>query len=531
MKNLLLYETNQYVINLLINFNLNGELVKRFALIILDGFGLRDEIHANAIKLAHTPTIDKLFETCPWIPIETSGKFVGLPNGVMGNSEVGHTNIGAGRIVKQDLVRINDDVASDKLNDNNKLKNTLSIVKNNNSTLHLIGLLSDAGVHSHIDHLKYLIHSAKNYGIQDISIHVITDGRDTSPNSGLNYVKHIQIFLDEIGIGKIATISGRFYSMDRDKRWERTESSYRCYMFGEGKNESNAITAIENNYLSKITDEFIPPTIIGKGGVIKNGDGVIAFNFRADRMRQISKAFTDNTFDKFQTKQVDFHYLSMTQYQESFTFPFMYKPEVLTNILPEVLENSGYTQLRAAETEKYAHVTYFLNGGDEKQFKNEHRILVPSPKVKTYDLQPEMSAKLLTEKLIKAIQSGKYPSIFVNFANPDMVGHTGDLNAAIKAVETIDSCLEKMVFELEKSNTTLFLTADHGNLEMMIDPKTNNPHTAHTTNPVPLLLKSQDKSISIQGAGKLADIAPTILEFLNIHIPKEMNGESKLTRN
>ncbi len=378
--------------------------MKRFALIILDGFGLREATESNAIKLAHTPTLDELFKTYPWIPIETSGKYVGLPEGVMGNSEVGHTNIGAGRIVKQDLVKINDEIASNKFKDNIELNKLFSTVKQHNSTLHFMGLLSDAGVHSHINHLKYLIYQAKLKGISNIAVHVISDGRDTPPTSGIKYVQELQAYLDEVGVGIIASICGRFYSMDRDKRWDRTEQGYKCYLFGDGKEENCAVEAISKYYQQDITDEFIPPTIIGEKNMIEENDGVIAFNFRADRMRQISQAFTDENFDSFKVKHTNFHYISMTTYQESFTFPVLFKPELLTNIFPEILEKNGYQQLRAAETEKYAHVTYFLNGGDEKQFKNEHRILIPSPKVKTYDLQPEMNAELLTEKLINAIK-------------------------------------------------------------------------------------------------------------------------------
>ena len=504
--------------------------MKKIALIILDGFGLRKELDNNAIHLAHTPNLDNLFNTCPWIPIETSGKHVGLPSGVMGNSEVGHTNIGAGRIVKQDLVRINDDIKSNTLKDNSRLNQLLSYIKKANSTLHLIGLLSDAGVHSHLDHLKYIVKTAKDFGISNILIHAISDGRDTPPTSGKDYIQNLQDFLKEMKIGKIATICGRFYSMDRDKRWDRIETAYQCYMHGIGIRKSNIIDTMNEYYKNSITDEFIPPTIFKEETIIQEGDGVLALNFRADRMRQLSQAFTDDKFSEFNIKPITFNYVSMTQYQESFTFPFLYDKEKLMNIFPEILEKHGYTQLRAAETEKYAHVTYFLNGGDEKEFENEHRILVPSPKVKTYDMQPEMSAIELTNKLEDAIQSNSYEAIFVNFANPDMVGHTGNLCAAIKAVETIDFCLGNIMKQLDKTNTTLFLTADHGNLELMVDPITKNPHTSHTTNKVPFLIKSKDTSIRLTGIGKLADIAPTILDFLDIDIPNEMDGESKLNR-
>ncbi len=502
----------------------------KFILIILDGFGLRDEKEANAYALANTPNLDKLLSEKPMANLETSGNAVGLPDGVMGNSEVGHTNIGAGRVVKQDLVKINDDIQTNSLIKNTKLIQLFNRVKQNNSTLHLMGLLSDGGVHSQTNHLKYVLKSAKDFGVQDIAIHAITDGRDTPPKSGIDYVHDLQNFVDELAIGRITTICGRYYTMDRDKRWDRVEKGYRLMVYGDGEAFDNPISAIEHSYSKKVTDEFITPKLINKPNPIKNGDGVLAFNFRADRMREISIAFTENEFTEFQTKKLDLEYMSMTQYKESFQFPVLFPPEELNDIFPEVLSKLGFSQLRIAETEKYAHITYFLNGGNEKIFQGEDRILVPSPKVATYDLQPEMSAIEVTEKVIEAIQSDKYDAMFLNYANPDMVGHTGILSSAIKAIEIVDECVGQVIGFVRSKGATTFLTADHGNLEMMENPDTGEPFTSHTLSPVPFVVDSPNSDITLSRNGVLADIAPTILEFLDFEQPRVMTGKSLLIK-
>ncbi|MBC8213950.1 MAG: 2,3-bisphosphoglycerate-independent phosphoglycerate mutase [Candidatus Marinimicrobia bacterium] len=502
----------------------------KFILIILDGFGIRDEKKSNAYALANTPNLDELISSKPMVLLETSGNAVGLPNGVMGNSEVGHTNIGAGRIVKQDLVRINDDIKQDILRNNPVLVNLFTKIKNQKSTLHLMGLISDGGVHSHIDHLKYIIKAAKDFGLKDVSIHAIMDGRDTPPNSGKNYIKDLQNYLDEIRIGEIASICGRYFTMDRDTRWDRVERGYRLMVFGEGDRFDNPISAIENSYQDSITDEFITPKIIGKFKNINNGDGVLALNFRADRMREISTAFTETDFNEFKTKNIEIQYVSMTEYQDSFKFPVLFPPVKLADIFPEVLSKEGYRQLRIAETEKYAHVTYFLNGGDEHIFPGEERIMIPSPKVATYDLQPEMSAYEVTEKVIDAIKSDKFETIILNYANPDMVGHTGILPAGIKAIEVVDECLALVIEQAKLKDATIFLTSDHGNLEMMSNPETGEPYTAHTLFPVPFIVDSPKTDIALRGDGKLADIAPTILDYFNLKQPQAMTGKSLLKK-
>lgn len=502
----------------------------KFMLTILDGYGLREERTANAAKLANTPTLDKLFNTCPMVPLQTSGKAVGLPDGVMGNSEVGHMNMGAGRVVRQDLVRINDDIQADTLKNNPNLLELFKTIKDRQSTLHFIGLFSDGGVHSHLDHLKYLLTAAKKYGVPNPVIHAITDGRDTSPTSGIKYIQNFESFLAHIDYGRIASICGRYWAMDRDNRWDRVEKAYRLYIRGDGEQFDDAEVAMKSSYDKNIMDEFIEPKVIGSPALFKNGDGVLAFNYRADRMREITRTFTEKEFSEFSVDRLDLAYVSMTQYQESFNFPVLFPSEELTNIFPEILAKNGLRQLRIAETEKYAHVTYFFNGGDEKLFKGEARKLIPSPKVATYDLQPEMSANEVTDAVIEAILSDRYEAVILNFANPDMVGHTGVLSAAISAMETVDVNLSRILEVVSAKKATMFLTADHGNLEMMIDPETNQVHTAHTTLPVPFILISPDPTLSLLKPGKLADIAPTILDFLKLEIPAEMNGESLLVR-
>ena len=500
----------------------------KFALIILDGFGLRDEREGNAYALANTPVLDNLFDNCPMASIETSGGFVGLPDGVMGNSEVGHMNIGAGRIVKQDLVRINDDIQKNSLKDNENLQLVFQNIKKNDSNLHLLGLLSDGRVHSHIDHLKYLLKTAKENNIKSTLIHAITDGRDTPPNSAINYLADLQDYINEINYGEIATICGRYYAMDRDQRWDRTKLAYDLYLNGDGEEFDEVDKIISESYKDKVFDEFITPKIRNKkSSVIKEGDSVLSFNFRADRMRQIMSSFTNKDFNSFSIKNHDFYVTSMTRYDDRFSFPVLYESIKLDNILAQILSDNDMTQLRAAETEKYAHVTYFFNGGEEKEFNGEDRLLIPSPDVATYDMQPEMNAMELTNKVINKINDNKYDAIIMNYANPDMVGHTGDINAAIKAIETVDYCIGQI---LSSTSAPVLITADHGNLEMMIDPETKEVHTAHTTLPVPLLLVSSDNKFDLKNSGKLADIAPTILDMLSINIPRVMTGDSLIIK-
>ena len=500
----------------------------KFILIILDGFGLRKEEEGNAVAQANTPNLDKMMNNCPLSKIETSGKFVGLPDGIMGNSEVGHMNMGAGRIVKQDLVRINDSIKSNELKNNTQLQNIFNHVKNNDSTMHIMGLISDGGVHSHLDHFEYILAAARENGVEKIAIHAFMDGRDTSPVSGINFMNKLENFIASDKKYKVATVCGRYYAMDRDNRWERIEKAYKMLINSQGENYTDAVTAIQSYYDKDITDEFINPSIIGEQCPIQNGDAVFSMNFRADRMRQMVTAINDSNFSHFQTKPLDILFTTMTEYQKEFPYSVLFEPEKIDNIFPELLARNNYRQLRIAETEKYAHVTYFFNGGSEQPFPGETRKLIPSPKVATYDLQPEMSAPEVTDEVLLAIESDKYEAIIMNFANPDMVGHTGNIKAAITAIETIDSCLEKIQRAANEKDAAIFLTADHGNLELMHDPLSGMIHTAHTTLPVPLILVNVNGNYQLAETGKLADIAPTILDYLKIEKPLEMTGNSLL---
>jgi len=500
----------------------------KFILIILDGFGLRKEEEGNAVAQANTPNLDKMMNNCPLSKIETSGKFVGLPDGIMGNSEVGHMNMGAGRIVKQDLVRINDSIKSNELKNNTQLQNVFNHVKNNDSTMHIMGLISDGGVHSHLDHFEYILAASRESGVEKIAIHAFMDGRDTSPVSGINFMNKLENFIASDKKYKVATVCGRYYAMDRDNRWERIEKAYKMLINSQGENYTDAVTAIQSYYDKDITDEFINPSIIGEQCPIQNGDAVFSMNFRADRMRQIVTAINDSNFLHFQTKSLDILFTTMTEYQKEFPYSVLFEQEKIDNIFPELLARNNYRQLRIAETEKYAHVTYFFNGGSEQPFPGETRKLIPSPKVATYDLQPEMSAPEVTEEVLLAIESDKYEAIIMNFANPDMVGHTGNIKAAITAIETIDSCLEKIQRAANEKDAAIFLTADHGNLELMHDPLSGMIHTAHTTLPVPLILVNVNGNYQLAETGKLADIAPTILDYLKIEKPLEMTGNSLL---
>ena len=503
-------------------------------LMILDGFGINENEKGNAVKLANTPNIDKLMKTCPTTVIHTSGLQVGLPEGQMGNSEVGHTNIGAGRIVYQELTRITKSIENGDFFSIPELVAAIENCKEHNSKLHILGLLSDGGVHSHMRHLFAILELAKRKDFEDVYVHCFLDGRDTPPASGENYIAKLEEKMKEKGVGKIASISGRFYAMDRDKRWQRIQKAYDALVNGIGNKATTAVSAIESSYQKEVFDEFVEPTVIYSGdepvATIGENDSVIFFNFRPDRAREITRTLVDPEFNEFETKKLNLYYVCFTQYDE--TLPnvhIAFKPETLKNTFGEYISNKGLTQLRIAETEKYAHVTFFFNGGEEKQYPGEDRILVPSPKVETYDMQPEMSAEEVTQKVVEAIKSKKYNAIILNYANPDMVGHTGSLDAAIKAVEKIDECVQRVVEAVNEVEGTLIITADHGNAEQMIDYKTGEPHTAHTTNPVPLILVGKD-GVKLK-EGKLADLAPTMLEIMGLEKPEEMTGESLIQKN
>ena len=502
----------------------------KFALIILDGLGLREETKGNAFKLANTPVFDKLFETYPNSQLGASGVAVGLPEGVMGNSEVGHMTMGSGRIIDHDLVRINNSISDGSLSDNHVFNTVFEQVKNEMSSLHLIGLISDAGVHSHLNHFFEICKIAKTKKLEKVYLHGITDGRDTSPTSGKGYVKTISNFFKEKGVGQWSTLMGRYYAMDRDKRWERTNIACSAIEQGEGRRASSPVEVIENSYQQNVTDEFIKPVIIehenGEIHPIENGDSILFFNFRADRMRQIVSALGNLDFEHFETDGT-YNCCTMTQYDKTFNFPVLFQPLSHINIFSDVMEKEGFCQLRVAETEKYAHVTYFFNGGEEEPFPNEKRILVPSPKVATYDLMPEMSAHGIRKEVISAIQSNKYDCMVINFANPDMVGHTGDLEATISAMETVDGIIGKILDEVRSSGGVSCVTADHGNLEQMIYKETGGIHTAHTLNPVPFFIVDSNGARSINNGG-LQDVAPTILDYFNLTQPDEMTGKSLL---
>ena len=503
-------------------------------LMILDGFGENNHKEGNAVKLANTPNIDKLMKKYPTTKIAASGLAVGLPEGQMGNSEVGHTNIGAGRIVYQELTRITKSIEDGDFFSNDEFVKAIENCKKNNSKLHILGLVSDGGVHSHNRHLYGLLEMAKRRDFENVYVHCFLDGRDTPPASAENYIQDLEEKMKEKGVGKIASIAGRFYAMDRDKRWNRVQKAYDAMVYGKGETSGSAINAIESSYQKEVFDEFVEPTVIVNGdkpvATIEDGDSVIFFNFRPDRARQITRAIVDPEFNEFETKKMNLYFVCFTSYDE--TMPnvhIAFKKEPVKNTLGEVISKAGGKQLRIAETEKYAHVTFFFNGGEEKQYEGEDRILVPSPKVETYDMQPEMSAYEVTDKVVEAINSKKYNCIILNYANPDMVGHTGSLTAAIKAIETIDECVGKVLEAIIAQKANLLITADHGNAEQMIDYKTGEPHTAHTTNLVPLILISEKENVKLK-EGKLADLAPTILELMGIEKPEEMTGESLIEK-
>ena len=509
---------------------------KPTVLMILDGFGLNDNPKGNAIAMANTPVIDGLKKDYPWVKGYASGLSVGLPDGQMGNSEVGHMNMGAGRIVYQELTRISKEIEDGDFFNNEALKLAFANAKKNNSSVHLYGLLSDGGVHSHITHVYGLLEMAKREGVENVYVHAFLDGRDTPPTSGITYVKDLEDKMKELGVGKIASLSGRFYAMDRDNRWDRVEKAYRNLTEGNGEVASSAVEGMQASYDKDVTDEFVLPTTIMENSkpvaLIKDGDSIINFNFRPDRAREITRCFCMDEFDGFNRgARKDVTYVCFTEYDV--TIPnkeIAFKKVELKNTFGEYLAANGKTQARIAETEKYAHVTFFFNGGVEEPNKGEDRILVNSPKVATYDLQPEMSAPEVCDKLCEAIESGKYDVVICNFANPDMVGHTGVIEAAVKAVETVDSCVGRAVESVKKMDGVLFICADHGNCDMMIDYETGEPFTAHTTNPVPFILVNADPSYKLAEGGRLCDIIPTLIELMGMEQPAEMTGKSLLVK-
>lgn len=503
-------------------------------LLILDGWGYSSETKGNAIALANTPVWDKFNKKFTNSLINTSGKNVGLPGEQMGNSEVGHLNLGAGRIVKQDFTRIHNEIKSGGFFHNPVLKNTLEYALDNNKAVHIMGLLSDGGVHSHIDHIIAMLQMVKQIGCKQVYLHIFTDGRDCAPKSAKKYIQELEDEIEKLGISeivKIVSIVGRYFAMDRDNRWSRVRKAYELISKGVGMQlAKSAIDAVDKAYERGETDEFITPTVIQAPVKVNKGDAVIFMNYRADRARQITQAFTDEKLQGFSRGIfTPTQFVCLTEYKKNFKLPVAYLPLKLNNVLGKYLSNLGLAQLRIAETEKYAHVTFFLNGGAEHRFSGEDRVLIPSPNVATYDLQPEMSAFELTDELVKNIESQKYDLIICNFANTDMVGHSGKLSAAIKAVEAVDKCLDIIYQALESINGEALITADHGNAEKMINFKTNEPYTAHTNNPVPLIFISKRKAtLAPPKTGSLSDIAPTLLHIMGIKKPDEMTGNNLL---
>lgn len=503
---------------------------KPTVLMILDGYGMSDKVEGNAIAQAKTPVMDKLMAECPFVLGQASGMAVGLPEGQMGNSEVGHTNMGAGRIVYQMLVKISKSIQDGDFFENEALKKAIENCKKNDSALHLMGLLSPGGVHSHMEHLYGLLELAKKNGIDKVYVHAYLDGRDVPPSSAAEYMEEAVAKMKEIGVGTVATISGRFYAMDRDNAWDREEKAYAALVYGEGVEASDPVQAIKDSYANDVTDEFMLPTVVDKNGMIKENDSVIFFNFRPDRAREMTRAFCDDKFTGFDRPFIKTTFVCFKDYDETIPNKLIaFEKEHIVNTFGEYLAKCGKTQLRLAETEKYAHVTFFFNGGVEEPNVDEARLLVNSPKdVATYDLKPEMSAPEVGMDLVEAIKSDKYDVIVINFANPDMVGHTGVIPAAIKAVERVDGLVGDAVQAVKDMDGVLFICADHGNAEKMIDYETGEPHTAHTTNPVPFILVNADPKYTLREGGCLADIAPTLLQIMGLEQPKEMTGKSLL---
>lgn len=506
---------------------------KPYALIIMDGFGVNERHEGNAIYAANTPNLDKYLKECPNSIVHASGMDVGLPEGQMGNSEVGHTNIGAGRIVYQELTRITKSINDGDFFENPVLCAAMENCKKNGTALHLMGLLSSGGVHSHNTHLYGLLDMAKRNGISKVYVHAFLDGRDVPPSSAADFAEELVAKIREIGVGDIATVMGRYYAMDRDNRWERVEKAYNAMVLGEGNKCGSAVTAIKSSYNDGVTDEFVIPTVIERDGspvgTIGENDSVVFFNFRPDRAREITRTIVDPDFSGFERNFFKTFFVCMTQYDASMpNVEVAFKPETLINTFGEYVSKKGMTQLRIAETEKYAHVTFFFNGGVEEVYEGEDRVLVNSPKVATYDLQPEMSAPEVCEKVVERIKSGEYDLIVLNYANCDMVGHTGVFDAAVKAVETVDTCVGKTVDAILEMGGVALITADHGNADQMVDYDTRSPFTAHTTNVVPLVLVgADDKKLK---NGRLADLAPTMLDLMGLDKPEEMTGESLLEK-
>ncbi len=511
--------------------------IRPAVLMVLDGYGINEKTEGNAIANAKTPVMDMLMKDYPFQKGYASGLAVGLPDGQMGNSEVGHMNIGAGRIIYQDLTKITKMIEDGDFFKNKGILEAIENVKKNNSDLHLFGLLSDGGVHSHNTHLYALLEMAKKNGVENVYVHCFLDGRDTAPTSGKGFIEELESKMKEIGVGKIASIHGRYYAMDRDNNWDRIKKAYDALVLGEGVKENSAVEAITNSYNNDVTDEFVLPTVICENDkpltVIKDNDSVVFFNFRPDRARQITRAFCDDKLETLERKNgfIKLVFVCFKDYDETIPNKIIAFPkEEIVNTFGEWLAKNNKTQLRIAETEKYAHVTFFFNGGLEEPNKDEDRTLVNSPKVATYDLQPEMSAPEVSEKLNAAITSGKYDAIVINFANPDMVGHTGVMEAAIAAVERIDECVKGAMDAVSKAGGALFICADHGNAEQMVNYETGAPHTAHTTNPVPFILYNYDENYTLREGGRLCDIAPTMLEIMGMEIPAEMTGKSLLIK-
>lgn len=503
-------------------------------LLILDGWGINNSDEGNAIAKAFKPNFDNYWSNCPHTMLSACGMDVGLPKGQMGNSEVGHMNIGAGRIVYQDFTRINKEIEEGNFFKNEAFIKAIDNAKKNNSDVHFLGLLSDGGVHSHIEHMEALLKLCKEQGIKNAYVHAFLDGRDVPPQSALEYIDRLETYMKDLGLGKIATVSGRYYAMDRDKRWERTQLAYLAMVNGDGEIAKSAREAVESSYSENKTDEFVLPYVIVNDEEpvckIKSNDSVIFFNFRPDRARQITRALVDKEFSGFARDYFPTYFVCMTVYDRTIeNVEVAYNPQSFDNTLGEYISKAGLKQLRIAETEKYAHVTFFFNGGVETPNEGEERILIPSPKVPTYDLKPEMSAPEVTEKVIEAIDEDKYDFILLNFANPDMVGHTGVFDAAKTAVETVDKCVGRILSKILQKGGAVYLTSDHGNADQMVDYDTCEPFTAHTTNLVPFIVIGEGEVV-LRNDGKLCDIAPTILDFMNLNIPAEMTGKSLIKK-
>ena len=503
------------------------------AIIILDGFGWREEEYGNAVEQAKKPNFDRYWNDYPHNTLQASGLAVGLPEGQMGNSEVGHTNIGAGRVVYQSITRIDKAIEDGEFETNEAFNGAINHVKDNDSALHLFGLVSDGGVHSHQRHLTALIEAAKNKGVDKVYIHAFTDGRDVAPDSAVRFIDELQTIVNDLGVGEIATISGRFYAMDRDTRWPRVKRAYDAIFHGEGVKATDPVEAVKASYANDTLDEFIEPIVIEKDGkpvaTVNDNDAILFFNFRPDRAIQLSRAITEPDFDEFDRGNVpsNIKFVTFTQYSADMESDIMFPPVFLKNVIGQVLSDNGLSQLRIAETEKYPHVTFFMNGGTNDEFPGEKRILIPSPQVETYDLKPEMSAYEVTDALIEDIENDKHDAIILNYANPDMVGHSGMLDKTIEAIEAVDENLGRVVDLIHEKGGTAIIFADHGNADTELTPE-GNPHTAHTTVPVPVIVTK--KGVTLRGDGKLADVAPTMLDLLGIDKPEEMTGESLIQK-